>query len=1261
MKDCDKTKAQLIQELAQAHDQIAELKAMVDESTWTKVRHTPPPQRENRFKELAELLPVAIFETDLAMNLTFVNRCALEQFGYTQQELKKVLNALDMIAPKDRERAATNIRKTLTGENVGLTTYTAIRKNGSTFPVMIHSSAIQAASASGRERKPLGLRGAIIDITERVRTRRLLQAVNQAAQAMGYALTPEEILTAVAETLQQLGFSCMILTMSADQTKLYTKYLGIEGPLIKAAENLVGLNHQDYAFCIADVDFYREVIEKRQTAFTADTVTVMRQVVPGSAKPLAKRLTQVLEFETTIAAPIIMEDKVIGILSVQAEDLTPSDVPAFTAFANQVAAAWHKAELFKQSVQAEERQRQALVAKDKALAEALQATQALRESEERLRQLLESSEDLIFVQDPEGRYLYYNGPDRYGLSSEDVVGKTPFDFFNETTAIEVMNEIEQVLEEDHPRTTEHNLTWQSEPLWFSNHRYPIKNAIGQTIAIGTISRNITERKQTEAALRESEEKYRLLAENTSDVVWTMDLSGRFTYVSASVKRHFGYAPEEIVGTTLEQQLTPESAAKATKLISKQLTLPPSERLASITTELQQFAKDGAIVDIEISANWQIDLESGQPTGVQGITRDITARKRVEAALHESERRYREIFEGSRDGFVIVDIEGRFIDANQAYCDMLGYRLEELKRKQNFYEITPEKWREWENEEIWENRLLRRGYSGVYEKEYTRKDGSIFPVELQSYTVYDTSGKPQYLWGIARDITARKQAQEALRDSRRRLQLFIDASPDLYFLKDKDLKYIVTNTANTKFLGKQASDIIGKTDFDLMPPEAAQGCWESDRQAMREKRTVVNIEHVGERIYETRKIPVIIANEVMGVAGIIRDITEQERLEEQLRRQEQLATVGQLAAGIAHDFRNLLTTVILYAEMALRKPGLSSNLTRYLETIISESHKATDLVQQILDFSSRAMIERQPMDLKAFVSEVVDVLQHTIPENINLSLKVKQPALALIVKADPGRLQQALTNLALNARDAMPNGGELRFTLFNVKVGPDTMPPVAEMSPGTWVVIAVSDTGTGMSEEVQTHLFEPFFTTKEVGKGTGLGLAQVYGIVRQHEGYIDVETTPEKGSTFYIYLPASESAAVYTMEETTTIPKGHRELIMVVEDDITVREALVDALEMLNYRTIEAANGQAALAILNDKSVAMVLSDVVMPQMGGTALFEALQQRDTSPPVVMLSGHPLDEKIKDLQAQGLTGWLPKPPNIEQLAMLLAKVLKTSQSN
>ncbi len=257
-----------------------------------------------------------------------------------------------------------------------------------------------------------------------------------------------------------------------------------------------------------------------------------------------------------------------------------------------------------------------------------------------------------------------------------------------------------------------------------------------------------------------------------------------------------------------------------------------------------------------------------------------------------------------------------------------------------------------------------------------------------------------------------------------------------------------------------------------------------------------------------------------VLGTIQDVTERTAMEHQLHQQERLAAVGQLAAGIAHDFRNLLSTIILYAQLPLMKGELPPDLRKNLQTIVDESYKATDLVQQLLDFASRAIIERQSLDLVDLVEEVLNVLKRTIPERIRLILEIKdaRPG-AYTVKVDPGRIQQALTNLTLNARDAMPEGGDLRFSLSTHRVTVDATPPVAEMAPGDWVCLAVSDTGMGMTDEVRRHLFEPFFTTKETGEGTGLGLAQVFGIIRQHEGHIDVRTAPGEGTTFLLYLSA----------------------------------------------------------------------------------------------------------------------------------------------
>jgi CheY-like chemotaxis protein len=321
-----------------------------------------------------------------------------------------------------------------------------------------------------------------------------------------------------------------------------------------------------------------------------------------------------------------------------------------------------------------------------------------------------------------------------------------------------------------------------------------------------------------------------------------------------------------------------------------------------------------------------------------------------------------------------------------------------------------------------------------------------------------------------------------------------------------------------------------------------------------------------------------------------------------------------------------------------------------------------MIQQILDFSRRTVLERRPMDLTPFLKEVVKLLQRTVPESIKLDLTYDVDE--YMVHADPTRMQQAIMNLAVNARDAMPEGGELHIELDQIQIKSHEEPPLPEMGAGAWVRVQVTDSGSGIPPDALPHIYEPFFTTKERGKGTGLGLAQVYGIVKQHEGHIGVSTEVGEGTTFTLYLPAllstpTESPALQAAD----LVQGQGETILVVEDDAALRQALSSTLEQLNYRVLEATNGREALDILNQRTgeVSLVLSDLVMPEMGGGALFRAMQERGMTLPMMMLSGHPLENELDNLQAQGMAGWLVKPPNLEQLSLLLAQVLQEHAEN
>ena len=539
------------------------------------------------------------------------------------------------------------------------------------------------------------------------------------------------------------------------------------------------------------------------------------------------------------------------------------------------------------------------------------------------------------------------------------------------------------------------------------------------------------------------------------------------------------------------------------------------------------------------------------------------------------------------------------------------------------------------------------------------------LEVQSYRLNAYTSEDAALLGpVANQIgLAIENARlfEEIEKRRLYLERVLACAPDAIITLDGQHNILEWNPGAERLFGYTPQEAVGRNLGDLITgPDA--NVFEEAVGLTRQILAVGNVPPA--EVVRYRKdgspvdviasgSPILIGDEVAGVVAVYTDVTEHKRMEKQLRQQERLAAVGQLAAGIAHDFNNIMATIILYAQMMLRTPEhLSSRDRERLATINHEAQHAANLTQQILDFSRRAMLKRQPLDLLPFLKELVKLLQRTLPENIQIGLAYGRDEYT--VNADPTRVQQAVVNLALNARDAMPEGGELRIGLKRVRVEDGAEAPLPQMEAGEWVQVMVSDTGTGILPEVMPHLFEPFFTTKPVGQGTGLGLAQVYGIVKQHGGEIDVESQVGRGTAFTLYLPALPvSAPEGLAQELPALVEGHGETILVVEDDAGTRKALSDSLEMLNYRVLAASNGREALEVYRSvERVDLVLTDMVMPGLGGKELMRELRKMNPRVKGLAVTGYAASEELRE---EGIVDVFRKPFGVSTLAEVVRRAL------
>jgi len=492
--------------------------------------------------------------------------------------------------------------------------------------------------------------------------------------------------------------------------------------------------------------------------------------------------------------------------------------------------------------------------------------------------------------------------------------------------------------------------------------------------------------------------------------------------------------------------------------------------------------------------------------------------------------------------------------------------------------------------------------------------------------------------LEQEIVERRKAEEELKKLISTLNTLVDHMPEGVVLLDSENRVILANRIGERYLKAIANVGIGGMLANISGHPLTDFVFSESNITWRE----VEIDGPPKTIYELAGRAIGQNNKISGMVLVLKDVTEERALEERIHSQDRLAAVGQLAAGIAHDFNNILTGIIGFSDILISDNNLESEERQMVDAIMENGLRGAQLIRQILDFSRKSISEMKTMDLKAFLKEFSTFIRRTIPENIHISFSYDPGEYSIL--ADPAKIQQVLANLAVNARDAMPGGGKLKFTLSHFTLTHNDKPPIPDMPEGNWIVLNVSDKGTGITSEIIPHVFEPFFTTKDVGKGTGLGLSQVYGIIKQHEGHILLETEVGKGSTFIIYLPEAWSMTEkMSADKEAPFPVGQDETILVVEDNEAVRNLIERRLSKLNYRVLAATNGNEALKLFEDKcdKIKLVITDLVMPEMGGIELSRMLKSKNPSIKIIALSGYPLGAEKEDFLSAGIVECIQKP--------------------
>jgi PAS domain S-box-containing protein len=651
--------------------------------------------------------------------------------------------------------------------------------------------------------------------------------------------------------------------------------------------------------------------------------------------------------------------------------------------------------------------------------------------------------------------------------------------------------------------------------------------------------------------------------------------------------------------------------------------------------------------------------SGALKGSVFVLRDITERRRVEELLQEGRKELQTIIDSVPALVFYKDKTNRLLRVNRAFSEAMGMPKKEIENR-----ICSELWPE-TGEDYWldDREVIESGRPKRNMIETMKTARGTRWLQIDKIPYLDEGGNVIGLIGFGIDITERKRAEEALRESEQHFRRFIENVPVGVYRTTPDGRVLMANSALLRMLGYKSWEELASRNLEGDSFEAGY-----PRSAFREQ-----IEREGEvggleAAWKRRDGSVVFVREsartfradagrVLYYDGIVEDVTERRRLEEELRQAQKMEAVGRLAGGVAHDFNNLLTIILGYSDLVLEKLSAGDGMRPPVEEIKKAAERAASLTRQLLAFSRKQMLQPHIVDLNSLLANVDEMLRRMIGEDIELVTHL--PDGLGRVKADPGQIEQVIMNLAVNARDAMPQGGRLTLEAANVDLDSSRATSHEGVLPGHYVMIAMSDTGIGMDAETQAHIFEPFFTTKGQGKGTGLGLATTYGIVKQSEGHIWVYSEPGKGTTFRVYLPRVDQAVEVIAP--TNVPGDELsrgcETILLVEDEEAVCSLVRGVLESRGYNVLKTKGANDALEIGEryKKQIHLLLTDVVMPQMSGRELAEHLAPLHPETKVLYMSGYTDHAVVHHGLLDPGTIFLQKPFTPDALARKVREVL------